>query len=728
MDKQWNVVVCRLVSVMAIFGLLGVLLSGCGSGEDDAEAACVSDRQCSGDRICVDGQCTDCECEIENGEGECVEGGSCEVVSCDEGYVEEGGECIEEDVECECEIENGEGECVEGGSCEVVSCDEGYVEEEGECVEEDVECECEIENGEGEGVEDGSCEVVSCDEGYVEEGGECVEEDVECECEIENGEGSCDEEGNCVIAECDPGYSTEDEDPETGCECAPTDVPDPENFTDANCDGFDGDASRAVFVSPIGDDDDDGVPHRPVRTINRAIDIASDDSDRDHIYLDQGIYEEVLRIEEAVNIYGGFRETGTGDWDRDEDTGESIITGRGIEREPRPVQIAGIEDDMEIQRVTIEAADGELEEVDGETVAGSSVAVTLVDNEAEVTLSHVTIEAGEGMDAMDSPSAQPGATGADGEQPSETPGGEGGFTECDFSEDTQGGDGGRGGYPPEHSESPDGIPGDDAPEEEGGGSGGFGGSGKTTCEGPPEDTGGGHGGNGAEPGSRGEHGGSTPVTSELEHHGVSESGAFILYRGNRGSDGTHGESGNSGGGGGGSGGNSVKLDFMTNCEKTYGRGGGGGGAGGCGGEGAEGGQWGGASVGVMMLDASVSIVASTITTAGGGDGADGAVGGAGGDGGEGAEGALMGGYFDGLLSGGNGGDGRSGGNGGNGSGGEGGPSVGILHENSEVDVSMDVSFEVGPAGEGGVGPTSADGSSAGNGPTGIWREIWGYDD
>src|SRR5262245_2933286 len=45
-------------------------------------------------------------------------------------------------------------------------------------------------------------------------------------------------------------------------------------FLDTNCDGIDGDASRALFVAPGGDDSHPGTRSLPFQTIRRALDQA----------------------------------------------------------------------------------------------------------------------------------------------------------------------------------------------------------------------------------------------------------------------------------------------------------------------------------------------------------------------------------------------------------------------------------------------------------------------
>ena len=89
-----------------------------------------------------------------------------------------------------CALDNAEAGCTGNGNCVVVSCNEGWDS---------------CDNNHGTGCETSLNSTANC--------GACG-----AVCEIANGTGSCDA-GTCVIGSCDPGFSTEDGNPNTGCEC-----------------------------------------------------------------------------------------------------------------------------------------------------------------------------------------------------------------------------------------------------------------------------------------------------------------------------------------------------------------------------------------------------------------------------------------------------------------------------------------------------------------------------
>lgn len=78
------------------------------------------------------------------------------------------------------------------------------------------------------------------------------------------------------------------------CEATDTDDPDAD-FIDSNCDGIDGDLERAVFVSPLGNNNDDGSRSRPVETLAKALQLAID-NDLD-VYACSATYEENMVLE-----------------------------------------------------------------------------------------------------------------------------------------------------------------------------------------------------------------------------------------------------------------------------------------------------------------------------------------------------------------------------------------------------------------------------------------------
>ncbi|KYF54740.1 hypothetical protein BE08_32300 [Sorangium cellulosum] len=150
-------------------------------------------------------------------------------------------------------------------------------------------------------------------------------------------------------------------------------------------------------------------------------------------------------------------------------------------------------------------------------------------------------------------------------------------------------------------------------------------------------------------------------------------------------------------GGGGGGGRRGGLSVCGAATKG-GAGGGSGGAGGCGGRGGLAGENGYPSIGLLALHAKVTVRDSAIMTSAAGPGGDGGEPQDGGLGGRGAPGGALG---DGTWScpGGNGGEGGPGGYGGPGRGGD---SIGIAYLDEDQLTLEGVTFELGPPGEGGV--------------------------
>ena len=82
------------------------------------------------------------------------------------------------------------------------------------------------------------------------------------------------------------------------------DKPDAPSFRDTNCDGIDGNTRRAVFVSPLGDDDAPGTRAQPKQTLAAAV--AAARSQKKDVYATRGIYHELLFVANAVGVYGGY--------------------------------------------------------------------------------------------------------------------------------------------------------------------------------------------------------------------------------------------------------------------------------------------------------------------------------------------------------------------------------------------------------------------------------------
>jgi hypothetical protein len=76
-------------------------------------------------------------------------------------------------------------------------------------------------------------------------------------------------------------------------------------FTDTNCDGVDGDAAKAVFVSTVdGSDAGTGTRLNPFKTIQAGINAAAPGG-RD-VYIAGGTYAESLALADDVSLYGGY--------------------------------------------------------------------------------------------------------------------------------------------------------------------------------------------------------------------------------------------------------------------------------------------------------------------------------------------------------------------------------------------------------------------------------------
>lgn len=121
-------------------------------------------------------------------------------------------------------------------------------------------------------------------------------------CELPNAVMAC-ENGGCTFVECLPGWMNLDGTEATqGCnyQCTPQPGEDrPDDFTvagynwqhkDTNCDGIDGDITRALFVDHrTGNDNNPGTIDLPLRTINAALAEISSLPGVDQIYVSEGV-------------------------------------------------------------------------------------------------------------------------------------------------------------------------------------------------------------------------------------------------------------------------------------------------------------------------------------------------------------------------------------------------------------------------------------------------------
>jgi hypothetical protein len=472
------------------------------------------------------------------------------------------------------------------------------------------------------------------------------------------------------------------------------DAPD-DAFTDSNCDGIDGDADAAIFVSTTGADGASGTMAAPLRTFGEALTLAA--ARGKSVYACNGVYaENVALATTAVSLFGGYDcEHG---WRRIRDHAV-IAPPRGV-----PLTVAHVGSPLVIDRLAFHAADAV-------EPGSSSIAASVFDSNA-VRFVRVELRAG---NAADGPSGAPPLSSEWGAPPSAGSGGSVAASSGCRTNDTYDIPSGgpdcfkiaRGGEGPSFT-CPDGTP-------IRGGIGGEGGNRQLAFD--------------PMPGSPGLPRAVIDLASGADGAagtaGVAGSVGFGSVRDGRYVAGASGDSGQWGppglAGRGGPGGSSYRKNDQAPLFTYYvGGGGGQGGYPGCGGSGGGGGGAGGASIALISDSSRVSLTWVRISTGRGGrggagsDGALGQPGGAGAAGGRGSceepDGTLR--HCDGLA----GGKGGQGGTGGPGGPGAGGPSIGIAYGNSLV--TSNVTFDLGRPGRGGV-------SSAATAPDGLGETTYG---
>ncbi|MCB9547392.1 MAG: hypothetical protein H6706_16295 [Myxococcales bacterium] len=244
-------------------------------------------------------------------------------------------------------------------------------------------------------------------------------------CEFDNAIPSC-EEGRCRMGPCRAGWIDLNGSPADGCEAecvfqSDDDPPDVANI-DANCDGLDGYADRAVFVDALaGDDDFPGTQDQPLRTIAAGQQRAQ--AQGFDVYVSHGVYPETLTVVEGVSVFGGY--DASEGWRRDAAT-ETIVRGG-----TRALIGADIANPTVIQRLHLVAADND-------APGGSSYGVHLT-RASGVVLEDCIVDAGRGAD---------GRAGAAGDSGQSGPPGDGGqdaqdsanvFQDCDRRTGGEGG-------------------------------------------------------------------------------------------------------------------------------------------------------------------------------------------------------------------------------------------------------------------------------------------------
>ncbi|HEU4976812.1 MAG TPA: CARDB domain-containing protein [Baekduia sp.] len=428
-----------------------------------------------------------------------------------------------------------------------------------------------------------------------------------------------------------------------GVDCAPNDpaihpgaqdLPDVPGFVDTNCDGIDGDAAKAIFVSAIGSDTNAGTRTKPMKTIGAGVAAAL--AQAKDVYVTQGEYPETVTISGGVSIYGGYDFPA---WSRAR-TNATRITGdaSGSARGTGMIAMSVIAPTT-LQLLTLQPSAPTEPDRTSYGIRGAS------SPGLHVELATITAAKGTAGDAGQT--GLHGATGGDGQ-----PGSKGGDGGTSAARNT-GGKGGSGGSDGAGGPGAPGLPTTADALGRMGGPGGAGGA-------VGHVGGAGYAGDSGVLGADGDGGGPANVLPPNLGRWQGENGGY-------GQPGTDGDGGGGGGGGG-------AEDCFCLFPDDGGHGGGGGG-GGQAGSGGVGGRAGGGSIGIYLpLSTGATVRDSSVTAADGAPGGAGGLGAQGGIGGKGGAGATSGNG----AKGGNGGLGGVGGRGGDGGGGAGGPSIAIV--------------------------------------------------
>ena len=434
------------------------------------------------------------------------------------------------------------------------------------------------------------------------------------------------------------------------------------------------DKARAIFVSKLGDDLNSGTRASPVKTIVRALGLATAAGGGTDVYVSNGLYEETIGLQTGVSIYGGYQ---SATWLRNPMQFPVTLTGG-----QNMITVLG----LNVSNVIIDGM--HIRTPHEATATGLSVHTIFLNQTQNITITNSEIIAG---NALGGSGGQFGPNGVQGR-----PGDAGANAVCNAT--PTGGAGGAAGQPgPPSAGSQLGVA---------GGEGGDGGSQNVSGESGASGSAtgsltGGPGGTGGTPGTPAGGGGDNGTNGTAGQNGVGgQQIGTISAAGYVPADGTDGTSGTPGSGGGGGGGGS-------GTAAGAGGGGGGGGASGGGGNLGRGGKGGPGSFAIFVRSSTgIVIDRNTIIT---GTGGIGGAGGVGGNGGPGGLGAFGGSGCGGGGTGGRGGNGGTGGAGGHGGGGGGGPSIGII-----MDATSNASMTIGPNNTFQIGTRGAGGFSQGN--------------
>lgn len=403
-----------------------------------------------------------------------------------------------------------------------------------------------------------------------------------------------------------------------------------QSFVDSNCDGIDGDITKAIFVSTIGDIMNPGTIDEPISSINDGVILASQGT-ATHVYVATGTYNEMVTLADGVSIYGGY--DALNQWSRDS-TNSTINSSAVVD-----IHRVGISGNGILTPTVIDSFDVITSDI--VSLGSSNYGIHCVDcNGLVIENNFIDVgDAGHGMPGNPGIGGRNGNNGINGSNGCQD-------TNCGFGGSQTmspfgefGGRGGDGGY--------DSGSGENGSIGSAGAQPGSGAAGSNCFSGGNNGSGGGAGSNGSD-GQVGSNGSGFSIIN----------GFWIGNTGSSGQDGTNG-TGGSGGGGGGGGDNAGGI-----CNSDTGGGGGSGGSGGELGTGGLGGLGGGSTFGLFLINSLSAQLSNNLITLG--TPGNGGLGGTGGAGGTAGSASSGGGGNDDSGSGGAGGAGGAGGSGGDG--------------------------------------------------------------
>ena len=222
----------------------------------------------------------------------------------------------------------------------------------------------------------------------------------------DDGHGACDlsgTEARCRLV-CDPGHFDVNGNPSDGCECAFASDEDVPDGTDQDCDGVDGEADVAVFVSLTGSPEASGLRDAPLSSISMGIERARSEGKHD-VYVASGLYAESITLVDGVHVYGGYSIDFAA---HDPALFQTIVFGQEpIPQEPAAVIARNIEEGATFAGFVVYGASSTASST-------SSVAIFIQDCTEVLKIRDCVIIAGDGADGERGIDESPGDSGVPG--------------------------------------------------------------------------------------------------------------------------------------------------------------------------------------------------------------------------------------------------------------------------------------------------------------------------